>query len=365
MSEGVGRSELRYDPIQKRWVIIAADRSLRPNSTTPQTEYDDDVDNCPFCPGNEEMTPPEIVAIREAGSLPNEKGWSVRVVSNKYPALRIEGELTRRGVGMYDQVSGVGAHEVLIESPDHVRTLDRLPIEQGALIYRVLQERLSDLMRDDRFKYVLLFKNQGMTAGATLAHPHHQVIATPVTPKTVAVELNSARDHFIGKERCLFCDMIDQEITGGERIVALTDRFVAFTPYASRSPFELFVAPRFHQHSLTETSDEDILGLTAIMNDVLCRLRIGLNDPPYNYVFHNAPNTDTSPRRPSHWATIRHDWHWHIEIVPRLTRTAGFEWGTGFYINPNPPEESAEYLRGIDPGTPSDGEGSAGSEEQE
>ncbi len=358
MSNIISRSELRHDPIQKRWVIIAADRSRRPDGFARPGRAEEDSAPCPFCPGNEEMTPPEVVALREGGGEPNGPGWSVRVVSNKYPALRIEGELTRRGVGMYDQVSGVGAHEVLIESPDHGRTVDELSLEQCSLIYSTLQERLIDLMRDERFKYVLLFKNHGASAGATLPHPHHQVIATPVTPKTVASELNSARLHYLGKERCLFCDIIAQETEGGERIVSMTDRFIAFAPYASRSPFELFVAPRFHQHSLTEASPDDIRGLAEIMKDLLGRIRAGLDGTPYNYVIHNAPNTETKPRRPSYWATIRHDYHWHIEIVPRTTQTAGFEWGTGFYINPTPPEEAAEYLRGIDPGgSDSDEEG--------
>lgn len=309
-------------------------------------ELKDDTE-CPFCEGNESMTPPEIVALRENGGA-NESGWSVRVIPNKFPALRIEGSVKRRGIGIYDSITGVGAHEVIVESPGHDTPFDGLSPDHATNIYRVLQERLVDLMRDERFKYVILFKNQGGPAGATLRHPHHQVIATPITPKTVAMELVAAREHFRDKERCIFCDIIDQEIESGERIVETTDRFVAFTPYASRSPYEVFVGPRYHEHSMTETSEDDLAGLADIMQRVLRRLRLALNDPPYNYVIHNAPNTSVKPKRASYWSTIVHDFHWHIEILPRLTRVAGFEWGTGFYINPKPPEEAAEHLRSIE-----------------
>ncbi len=342
-------SELRHDPIQKRWVIIATGRSERPDSFS--VEYADvgGEEDCPFCPGREHMTPPEIAAYREGDGGPDSEGWTVRVVPNKYPALRIEGELTRRGVGLYDQIAGIGAHEVVIEGPDHEGGIAGMDLAHATAVYHMLQERLRDLMLDGRFKYVLLFKNEGAPAGATLAHPHHQIIATPVTPKTVAMELNSAKEHYLRKERCLFCDIINQEIEAGDRVVTLTDHFVAFAPYASRSPFELFIAPRHHQHSFTDASPESLRGLAEIMQDVLGRLRNGLDHPPFNYVFHSSPNTDSEPKRPNHWATLKHDFHWHIEIVPRLTRMAGFEWGTGFYINPTPPEAAAQFLRTIDP----------------
>ncbi|MBN1825029.1 MAG: DUF4931 domain-containing protein [Candidatus Eisenbacteria bacterium] len=341
-------SELRHDPIQGRWVIIATDRGQRPDSFAVEPERIKAGAFCPFCSGNESSTPPEIVAIRERGSSPNSQGWKIRVVANKFPALRIEGELERRGMGVYDRINGIGAHEVVIESPDHYKSI--VGLEQGHVtsVYRVLQERLIDLMRDGRFKYVLLFKNHGRIAGASLPHPHHQVIAVPVTPKTVATELQASRQHFLRKERCVFCDILHQEIESGERIVSLTDRFVAFCPYASRFPFEIFVAPRYHEHAFAETSPNDLSGLAWIMQDVLKRLRFGLRNPPYNYIFHTTPNTQTSPKRPAYWSTVRYDYHWHIEILPRLTRVAGFEWGTGFYINPTPPEQAAEYLRSVD-----------------
>ncbi|MBM3321394.1 MAG: DUF4931 domain-containing protein [Candidatus Eisenbacteria bacterium] len=342
-------SELRHDPIQKRWVIIATDRAQRPDSFAVEPEKTIRGAFCPFCEGNEESTPPEITAIRDRGSRPNTPGWKIRVVPNKFPALRIEGELERSGEGVYDRVNGIGAHEVVIESPDHHASITEFPIDHGATVYRVLQERHVDLLRDGRFRYVILFKNQGMSAGASLAHPHHQVIAVPVTPKTVSTELQSARQHYMGKERCVFCDLIRQEIGTGDRIVAMTKRFVAFCPFASRFPFEVFVAPRNHEHSFAVTSPEDIREFAGLMKDVLGRLAVGLKNPPYNYMFHSAPNIDTKPSRPGYWATVRYDYHWHVEILPRLTRIAGFEWGTGFYINPIPPENAALHLRTVDP----------------
>ncbi|RPJ46561.1 MAG: galactose-1-phosphate uridylyltransferase [Candidatus Latescibacterota bacterium] len=342
-------SELRHDPIQKRWVIIATDRAQRPDSFAVEPEKTIQGAFCPFCYGNEESTPPEITAVRDRGSRPNTAGWKIRVVPNKFPALRIEGGLERSGVGIYDRLSGIGAHEVVIESPDHRASLIDFDLDHSANVFRVLQERHLDLMRDGRFRYVILFKNQGMTAGASLPHPHHQVIAVPVTPKTVSTELQSSRQHYMGKERCIFCDIIQQEIGTAERIVALTERFVAFCPYASRFPFEVFVAPRNHEHTFAETSAEDLRGLAAIMKDVLGRLAVGLKNPPFNYMFHSAPNTEMKPSRPGYWATVRYDYHWHVEILPRLTRVAGFEWGTGFYINPVPPENAAAHLRAADP----------------
>ena len=205
-------SELRHDPIQHRWVIIATDRSKRPTDfLTEQTSLDGGA-FCPFCPGHEEKTPPEITAVRANGSAPNSPGWQVRVFPNKFPALMIEGGLERKAMGIFDRMRGVGAHEVIVESPEHTLALADLPLEQFTSVMELYRERHEDLLRDPRFKYILIFKNHGAPAGASLAHGHTQIIATPVTPRTVAVELDSARAHHNVKERCLFCDVIDQEI---------------------------------------------------------------------------------------------------------------------------------------------------------
>lgn len=339
-------SELRHDPIQKRWVIIATSRGNRPVHFTIEKEPEKPGAFCPFCEGNEGSTPPEIWAFRN-GTERDKPGWRVRVVPNKFPALAIEGDIDRRGIGIFDGMNGIGAHEVIIETPNHTMALSEMPLDQLLLVFQTAQDRKVDLYRDKRFKYVMIFKNHGSVAGASLPHPHMQVIATPVTPRTVALELDSARSHFADKERCLYCDIMRQEIATGDRIVAKNDAFVALAPFASRFPFEMMIAPLVHHHSFAEVTHREMVSFVTLLQEVLKRLKVGLNDPPYNFMFHTAPNTTTEPRRPSYWATLAHDFHWHLEILPRLTKVAGFEWGTGFYINPTPPEVAASFLREV------------------
>jgi len=338
-------SELRHDPLAKRWVIIATERSRRPEEFDFHVEPEPAPRFCPFCPGHEDKTPPEILAVRPQGGPPNSPGWRVRVIPNKYPALAIEGDLERRGRGLYDRMRGIGAHEIIVESPEHgvhLADLDPAHLEQ---VLAACQERLRDLMRDPRFKYVLLFKNYGLAAGATIAHPHMQLIATPITPRAIAGELESARAHYHLKERCIFCDLLAQELDERERVVSLDEHFAVLAPYASRFPFELLVLPRRHSHSFAEAEPPVIAALARCLRDTLARLKGALRNPPYNFVFHTAPNTETLVRRRHYWDTLPVDWHWHVEILPRLTRVAGFEWGTGFYINPTAPEEAAAFLR--------------------
>lgn len=339
--------ELRHDPIQRRWVIIATERGRRPSDFV-KLEPERGEGFCPFCPGNESKTPPEIYAIRPPETKPNTKGWEVRVVANKFPALRIEGEADREAVGIYDKMNGIGAHEVIIESPQHNVNLGDQPIEHFQKIMKVYQMRLIDLKKDLRFRYVIIFKNHGVTAGASLSHPHTQIIATPITPRTVSMELESARRHYELKERCLFCDIIKQELNSGERIISQIDGMVAITPFASRFPFEVMMAPIEHSHDFTLLDDDGLLALAKCLKDVLSRLKGALNDPPYNFILHTSPNTLSKTRRANYWATLSADFHWHFEIIPRLVRTAGFEWGTGFYINPTPPEDAARYLRELE-----------------
>jgi UDPglucose--hexose-1-phosphate uridylyltransferase len=169
-----------------------------------------------------------------------------------------------------------------------------------------------------------------------------------VTPLTLAEELTSAKEHYQGKERCLFCDLIQQELESGERVVVLGDQFIAMAPFASRFPFEIFLAPRYHHHSFAEINDDMIRHLAVTLKEVLLRIKKCLNDPPYNFLIHTIPNVKARPKRASYWDTIEVDFHWHIELIPRLTRIAGFEWGTGFYINPTAPEEAAKYLREVE-----------------
>ncbi len=331
--------ELRKDPVVGRWVIISTERSRRPtNFSSVTTERVSS--HCPFCPGQEDKTPPEVYASRPGGGGPNAAGWQVRVVPNKFPALQIEGAIDRRGEGLYDKMNGVGAHEVVIEGPSHDQDLADYPVAHIVEVLTAYRERMVDLHRDRRFKYVLIFKNHGAGAGATLEHTHTQLIATPIIPKMVQEELDGARRHFELKERCVFCDIIQQETaeTNGRRVVVANERFIAIEPFAPRFPFETWILPRRHDASyLMARSDEDLVQFATILKDTLQRLNRALDQPPYNFVIHTAPVSEGDLEF----------YHWHLEIMPKLTRVAGFEIGSGFYINPTPPEDAAQYLREI------------------
>jgi len=331
--------ELRKDPVVGRWVIISTERSRRPTSFEPMPAVKT-PSFCPFCPGNEDKTPPEVWAQRANGGAPNSAGWGVRVVPNKFPALQIEGTLDRRGEGLYDKMNGVGAHEVVIETPTHDQDFADLPLEQFRQVLIAYRERVADLHRDRRFRYVLVFKNHGSQAGATLEHTHTQLIATPIIPRTLQEEIEGARAYYELKERCVFCDIVQQETAenNGRRVVTMNERFLAIEPFAPRFPFETWILPRQHAAAYQAVSDEQSLtDLAVLFKDVLSRLNRALDRPPYNFAIHTSPVSDTELEY----------YHWHIEIMPKLTRVAGFEIGSGFYINPTPPEDAAQYLREI------------------
>jgi UDPglucose--hexose-1-phosphate uridylyltransferase len=340
--------ELRKDPISDRWVVISTERGRRPSDFgTVSVESPGESKNCPFCDGNEAKTPAEITAWRKAGTAPNATGWDVRVIPNKFPALICEGDVDRKGFGIYDMMRGIGAHEVIVETPKHnlnIPDMDDAHVEKILWAYK---QRILDLERDTRFRYVLVFKNYGTAAGASLAHPHSQLIATPITPRYVKMELANSRKYFLEKERCIFCDIIQQEIDERKRIVYESELFVAFTPFASRFPFEVWLLPRRHEFGFQVLPDEERVLLARCLKDILKRIKETLKDPPYNYVLHTAPNPVPRAGRPDYWGTIQYDFHWHIEIIPRLTKQAGFEWGSGLYINPTSPEEAAKYLREV------------------
>jgi len=339
-------SELRKDPVVNAWVIIAAERGRRPSDfPSPQSQRTGTGGSfCPFCEGNEGKTPPEIWAIRPNGAGPNTPGWQVRVVPNKFPALGIEGETDRRGVGIFDLMNGIGAHEVIIETPSHDFTIgDGAPqtLERALLAY---QARLTDLYRDKRFRYCVLFRNYGQSAGASLDHPHSQIIAVPIVPLRLRDKLSAAQQHYSSKERCIFCDVIHQELEAGSRVVLDREHFVALSPFAARFPFELVIYPKKHEHDLRLLDDARRMAFAEILNDCLRYLRLALGDTAYNYVVTTAPNPVPRPGRPGYWGTLEFDFHWHVEIMPRVTRIAGFEWGTGFYINPVSPEDATRFL---------------------
>lgn len=326
--------ELRKDPVMGRWVIIATERARRP-SDFPARSDKRKGPPCAFCGGHEEETPPEVLSYRPDGSPPNSPGWQVRVVPNKFPALRIEGEPERRGVGLYDMMNGVGAHEVIVETPNHELAMADLDDEALARVVWAYRERIADLKKDRRFRYVLIFKNHGAEAGASLEHSHSQLIALPIVPLNVVDELHGAREYFEYRERCVFCDIVRQAAEDPSRVVAEDRDFITLVPFASRFPFEMWVLPKRHAAAFEEVDESERASFARNLGGALRRLRRTVNDPPFNYTIHSAPLGQPEGGY----------YHWHLEILPKLTRVAGFEWGSGFYINPVPPEDAARFLR--------------------
>jgi UDPglucose--hexose-1-phosphate uridylyltransferase len=328
--------QLRKDPVVDRWVIIASERarSLRMVKQPEERE----AGPCPFCPGNEDTTPPEIAAFRPPDTGPNTSGWWTRVVPNKFPALQIEGDLDRAGQGLYDVMNGIGAHEVIIEGPRHDDRIQLVDENQFGEILWMYKERSIDLKKDDRFRYILIFKNRGRIAGASLSHPHSQLIATPVVPRRVVEELRGARTYFHLKERCVFCDIVREEINYAGRTVVVSDGFAAFVPFAPRFPFEIWLMPRKHRSAFEQIIRDEVNELAHVFRETLLRLSRALAEPPYNYMLHTSPCRESDNEY----------YHWHIEITPRLLEVTGFEWGSGFYVNPTAPEDAASYLRQVD-----------------
>lgn len=328
--------ELRKDPVVGRWVIMATERSKRPSDFNKNPEARRGGP-CVFCYGMEHQTPPEVLSYRDHGSAPNEPGWRVRAVPNKFPALRIEGQTGRRGMGMYDMMNGIGAHEVIIESPDHDRAMADLEPHQIEEVLWAYRDRVLDLARDERFRYVLIFKNHGAEAGASLEHPHSQLIALPIIPLSVQQELRGSSDYYQLKERCIFCDVVSQESQDRRRVVFENDHFVITCPFAARFPFELLMVPKVHSSHFEFATASEYRGLAQALKAALGALKVALADPPFNYIIHSAPIHDVASKH----------FHWHLELTPALTKVAGFEVGTGFYINPVPPEDAATHLRAI------------------
>jgi UDPglucose--hexose-1-phosphate uridylyltransferase len=327
--------ELRKDPVTGRWVIISTDRARRPADFSRERAVIKGSSACPFCGGNESKTPPEILAYRPGENGANAPGWSLRVVPNKFPALGIEGELDRHADGMFDKMNGIGAHEVVIETPNHMETLATMPLQRVEDVLRAFRERILDLKKDTRFKYIIVFKNHGEAAGASLEHPHSQLIALPILPKQAVEELEGAERYYHNKERCIYCDILSQDLAGRVRVVAENSDFVTICPYAPRYPFETWLLPRKHESFFENSSPALYINLARMLQTILLKLEQVLDHPPYNLVLHTSPAQDTATDY----------YHWHMEIVPRLTKAAGYEWGTGFYINPTPPEEAAKFLR--------------------
>ena len=320
--------ELRTDPIVGRQVLIAEDRAGRPNdlSVSPLArETASQIADCPFCAGHENRTPESLLEVAgETGP------WQVRVVPNKYPAVALDPSLAVT----QSAVAPFGAHEVFIESPRHVCDISELSVAEMARVLRVYRQRLRDWSADERIAQVLIFKNVGNPAGASLGHLHSQLVALPTVPAVIAAEVDAARKFFVANERCIFCALLDEELSHGERLVASSESFVAFCASAGRQPYETWILPRAHHASFGQLTDAESDSLAELLQDIVRRLQTQLDPLAYNLILHTAP---TSERDDAHF-------HWHFELVPRSTQLAGFEWGTGMHINPLAPERAATSL---------------------
>lgn len=328
------------------WTIISTERGRRPaeyrSRETPQ-----ETAACPFCEGHESETTPEIFAVRRAGTAADKPGWQVRTILSKVPVLSpMKPKVDCYGMGLYDVMDGVGQHELIIESPRHQHDLDDLELSEIEKVARVYVSRFRELERDERFEYGLLFKNHGHVSGALRDIVHHsrsQLISMPITPKRIKEELHSCKIHFEKHERCVFCDILREEGREGSRIVAQNDAFFCFCPFASRSPFEMWILPKKHGSDFGRMPEQDLVHFAEILKESLKKLRILLEDPPFNSILHTAPFRHSS--NDSRWQGLESYYHWYLQISPRLTRSAGFEWGTGIHINPTPPEDAAYLLR--------------------
>ena len=328
-------SELRKDPVTGRWVIISTERRKRPTDFLLESVQIAPDSACPFCEGHEHMTPRELLAQGRNGGGPDTPGWTLRVVPNQFPVLRVEGTLDRQAEGLFDKMNGIGAHEVIIESPRHEDTLATLDEEAVEQVLRAAAGRVQDLKRDHRFRYIIIFKNHGAAAGASLDHSHSQLIALPIVPREVRDEVDGAKAHHAAKERCVFCDIVRQEVEERRRVIAENADMVALAPYAPRFPFETWILPKRHQAMFEDAPRHEYASLARLLGDILRRMNRALRVPPYNLLIHSAPLAEPAGEY----------FHWHVEIIPTLTKMAGFEWATGFYLNPTSPEEAAQVLR--------------------
>lgn len=325
-------ADLRQDPTTGNWIIIGKtgswDDKLHP------------LQDCPFCPGREALNPLPIRTINDS------KGnWLVRVFPDRFPVFTIEEELGSAGEGVYDKMHTFGAHEVIVENPKHGVSLSSLEVSNITHILAVYRERVADLKNDRRLRYILIFKNQGAAAGSHIDHVHSQLIATPVIPQRIDSELKLARKHYNFKERCLFCDIIRQEIEQAVRIVEKNDEFVALCPFAPRFPFETWILPLTHFHSFQNhlSSHATLVAFATLLKKTL--QRIETFTPSYHFVLHISPNERSPFLKSEDWKFLPHGFHWHLEILPRISNIARFKREEEFFTNPLTPEEAATQLK--------------------
>lgn len=341
--QGVNDSELRKDPFTGRWIFIAPSRSGRPTDFPLYQQTGAGTVQCPFCEGFEHLTPPEIKAIREPESLPDSSGWKVRVVPNLYPVIgepaqldSLESAVDERA-GLFISRKPVGYHEIIIETPEHDSVLSDLDGPDLLRVLEVYSERLSTLGSKSSVAHVLLFRNRGERSGASLSHPHAQILASPVIPRPVQEKINSSLVHFRDKGECLLCDIVREERSWADRIVYDSGEFLTFAPFASRFPFEVWIVPASHQSRFDSSSRSVLRALADHLRIVLPMFDRCLGNPSSNMVFFSAP----SPVDPD----LNKAFHWHIELLPRLSRASGYEWGNGYFVNSVSPEEAARRLK--------------------
>ena len=331
--------ELRQEPVTGKWVVIATERAKRPENFTQADKEEASADTtCPFCYGNERMTPPEVMAYRPPNTQPDKPGWKVRVVPNKFPAFASDDEPNLDKRGMYRYMPAAGFHEVIINSPDHTKSLGMLSNKEIVSVISAYRDRYLALKKDPKVKYILIIVNHGKKAGASLEHPHAQLFSSPMIPINVGEELEGASKHYNETGRCIYCDIIKEELFTKMRVVMDTKHFLVFCPFASRSPFETWIIPKKHSSHFEDLSPQEINNLASVVRLTLLKLYDGLGDPAYNFYIHTSPCD--SPSRP--------DYHWHIEMFPKLAIQAGFEMGSGIMINIARPEDTAPFLKRIE-----------------
>lgn len=330
-------SELRQNFATKEWVVIATERARRPEEMSRPRERKpvaSFVATCPFCPGNENLTPPEILRVPISADVP----WHSRVFPNKFAALSREGQPTRSTHRLRRVVNGFGIHDVVVETPIHSRIMALTSDSHVSEILRIYKTRYDEISLDPRIEMITIFKNHGIEAGTSLEHPHSQIIATPVTSLQVRERFQQAMRHFDDFGECLFCQMLEEELEEQTRIVAVSEHFVALELYASPAPFSTHIYPRRHMASFGDISASEINDLGRMLRSILAKLYLGLSDPDFNFTIRSAPAESVGVKY----------FHWYLSVLPRLTRVAGFELGSGMFINTVLPEAAAEFLRKVD-----------------
>jgi len=330
--------ELRQDLTTREWVIIAPERSKRPNREAKKTSIEELPDwdiSCPFCIGNESRTPPEVFRIPTSN---NHSAWAVRVVPNQFPALTPSAVTNRVGERrFFRRMAGFGAHEVIIESPSHNKPMALMSQQQVGRVLIAYRQRYNALKQERRLKFITIFKNHGGASGTSLVHPHSQIVATPIITPYYHRRFNVAHDYYVNLGRCLYCDLVARELGRGERIIISNKEFVAFHPYASRAPYETWIVSKRHYSSFGLFPEGHLSELAAVLKTTLLGLYRGIDDPAFNLIVDTTSTVDEDDPY----------YHWHIRIIPRMALIAGFEMGSGIYISTALPEDTASHMRQI------------------